>query len=137
MYPNYYYQQPNQLDQYKQPYINPYGQQNQMITNTQVNTPTDERIWVNGEGQAMDYLIAPNGFVRLWDSGANVFYEKRADASGRPFLEAFEYTRRGNKPIQKEDATIDYGKQIRALEGRLRALEKELGYDANESDAND
>lgn len=38
MYPNYYFQQPNQLDQYKQPYMNPYGQQNQTMMSTQVTT---------------------------------------------------------------------------------------------------
>lgn len=65
MYPNYYgYPTQNQLDQFKQPYINNYGQQNQTMVGTQIASPTDERIWVNGEAQAMDYLIAPNGFVR-------------------------------------------------------------------------
>jgi hypothetical protein len=55
----------------------------------------DERIWVQGKNAAEAYLVAANGFVRLWDSNGQVFYEKRADASGRPCMETYEYKRLG------------------------------------------
>ena len=34
----------------------------------------DERIWVQGKNAAEAYLVAANGFVRLWDSNGQVFY---------------------------------------------------------------
>lgn len=106
MYGSYY----NQLDQYKQPYM-----------------AVDERIWVNGESQARDYLIAPNGFVRLWDSNRQVFYEKRADASGRPYIDTFEYSRICENKMP--DNTFDYMEQIKALESRIKALEEGLNHE--------
>lgn len=33
----------------------------------------DERIWVQGKNAAEAYLVAANGFVRLWDSNGQVF----------------------------------------------------------------
>lgn len=93
-YPHYGYQQnmmygqamPDQLQQMKQGYFGSVSQQ-----------PTDERIWVQGQNAAEAYLVAANGFVRLWDSSKPVFYEKRADASGRPSMEMFEYKRKGSE----------------------------------------
>lgn len=87
----------------------------------------DERIWVQGEGAAQAYLVAPNSFVRLWDSSRNVFYEKRADPSGKPYMEVFEYSRKGaQNPLVESSivpGAIDYGDRIKALEGRIEALE--------------
>lgn len=101
----------------------------------------DERIWVQNEAQADAYLVAPNSFVRLWDSSSNKFYEKRADASGRPLpMDTFEYKR-----IQPASATleakptVDYLSEINALKERVDALESTKGAkkNANKSDADD
>lgn len=84
------------------PYINPYfGQQNyqnnmqmpQQMVGAQMSQPAqDERIWVQSATAAENYLVAPNSFVRLWDSTLNRFYERKTDATGRPFpLRIFEY----------------------------------------------
>lgn len=107
----------------------------------------DERIWVQGKNAAEAYLVAANGFVRLWDSNGQVFYEKRADASGRPCMETYEYKRLGAE-LPKTEAESrsnvnDYSKEIDSLKARLAALEKRLndGGRANasisESNAND
>ena len=40
--------------------------------NQQQNTTQDERIWVQNETSAEAYLLAPNGFARLWDSSTNL-----------------------------------------------------------------
>lgn len=96
------------------------------LPNQQVNN--DERIWVNGEAQARDYLIAPNGFVRLWDSNEPKFYEKRADASGRPFLKAYGYheieTATDPKTVPNGFNEEELKKEIEALKRRITALEK-------------
>lgn len=107
----------------------------------------DERIWVQGKNAAEAYLVAANGFVRLWDSNGQVFYEKRADASGRPCMETYEYKRLGTElpktGAESKSSVNDYSKEIDSLKVRLAALEKRLndGGRANanvsESNAND
>lgn len=82
--------------------------------------PQDERIWVQGEGAAMAYLVAPGSFARLWDSTQPVFYEKQADASGRPLpMAVYDYTRRGGQPQQAQPD----GERLKAMEERIKALE--------------
>lgn len=127
MYGNYYgYPAPNQLDQYKQPYQRQYPTQ---------QIQADERIWVNGETQAQDYLIAPNGFVRLWDSTRPLFYEKRADASGRPFIETFEYVRKTpNTAEETKDSGIDYMSILNALNERVNVLEEVIKNEQSNAD---
>lgn len=108
---------------------------------------SDERIWVQGKNAAEAYLVAANGFVRLWDSNGQVFYEKRADASGRPCMETYEYKRLGSSApkteVESKSSVNDYSKEIDNLKARLAALEKRLndGGRANanvsESNAND
>ncbi len=49
-------------------------------------------IWVQGEGAAKSYPVAPNTSVPLWDSEANVVYIKSADASGMPSIKVLDYT---------------------------------------------
>ena len=108
---------------------------------------SDERIWVQGKNAAEAYLVAANGFVRLWDSNGQVFYEKRADASGRPCMETYEYKRLGAElpktEAENKSSVNDYSKEIDSLKARLAALEKRLndGGRANasisESNAND
>ncbi len=109
--------------------------------------PSDERIWVQGKNAAEAYLVAANGFVRLWDSNGQVFYEKRADASGRPYMETYEYKRKGTEGPQAapENAGMsDYAKEISDLKARLASLEAQFRNggslnvtksNANESDA--
>lgn len=54
--------------------------------------PQEETLFVPNEQAAEAYLVAPNGFVRLWDANQQVFYEKRADPQGRPYpLEKYEF----------------------------------------------
>lgn len=127
--------------QYQQPQPQ-YIQQPQMQQNaTQQALPhqPDERIWVQGEGAAQAYLVAPNSFVRLWDSTAQVFYEKRADASGKPSMIIYEYKAlNGNSQTSPSEASINYTEQINALKAQISALEERMNnYDADESYADD
>lgn len=124
-YPGYYQQPTYQQPTYQQP-----------INQTALNQiQQDERIWVQGEGAAQAYLVAPNSFVRLWDSNAPVFYEKRADSSGRPSLEVFEYSRKGAQmPSQTVLSNVDrdYSEQIEALKKRIEAIEEGMKNEQNE-----
>lgn len=85
----------------------------------------DERIWVPNAQAAEAYLMTPNSFVRLWDSNESVFYEKRTDASGRPSMEAYEYTRRAapQATVAPSDAKT-YEDRLDAIERRLIAIER-------------
>lgn len=90
----------------------------------------DERIWVQGEAGANAYLMAPNSFVRLWDSTAQVFYEKRSDASGRPYMETFDYS----KHIVKDKEEENFSARFDAIEMRLKALEEVKHEQSNTDD---
>lgn len=104
----------------------------------QPQQPTDERIWVQNQTSAESYLVAPNGFVRLWDATQPVFYEKHADASGRPYpIEVYEYSRKKpQKAVESDDSINAYEDKIKALEERIKALEEVL-KNGTESDADD
>lgn len=121
MFNNYYNPYPDQLQQLRQQYA-PMAQPN-----------PDERIWVQGEDAARAYLVAVNGFVRLWDSTRQVFYEKRADQTGRPYMEIFEYTKKQSEnPAEKKNGDQISREEIEALKKRIEALEVK-----NEPDADD
>lgn len=97
---------------------------------TQNTQPQDERIWVQNETSAEAYLLAPNGFARLWDSSNNRFYEKRADATGRPLpMDIYEYKRvtpqnglQNNEPINLPYDEINA--KIEAINERIDKLEQ-------------
>lgn len=96
----------------------------------------DDRIWVQNETSAEAYLVAPNGFVRLWSASEPVFYEKRADANGRPYpMEVYEYkSRKQNKEITSASLTDYHTDELKALQDRIEALERKIN-ESTESDA--
>lgn len=117
-----------------------YGQNYNNNNYVQNYQPTqDERIWVQGEASAEAYLVAPNSFVRLWDSCKPVFYEKRADATGRPMpLEAYSYAKIEAKSLRNDaQGAIDYQKEIDAIIRRIEVLEGGMKHDtkSNTDDA--
>ena len=111
-------------------------------TYTPINTPQDERIWVQNETSAEAYLLAPNGFVRLWDSSQPRFYEKSADCTGRPMpLKVFEYKEVVASP---EPQTMNYVSNEEFLEFKEQVNDfisslntKEVKKNAKQSNAND
>lgn len=110
------------------------------------NVPQDERIWVQNETSAEAYLLAPNGFARLWDSSKPVFYEKRADATGRPLpMDTYEYKRvlPQSATLIEEPNKISYdeiNERFEAINQRIEALEKVkkgVVRNAKQSDSDD
>ncbi|MCQ2507286.1 MAG: hypothetical protein MJ097_00695 [Dorea sp.] len=120
-------------------------QQMQPVNQFQNGASQDDKIFVQGELSAQAYLVAPNSFVRLWDSTQNVFYEKRADQTGRPYMEVYEYKKRDNltaQPVSNNSHAIDYedkinalSKEISTLRGKIEALERK-GADINDAESN-
>lgn len=99
----------------------------------------DERIWVPSAAAAEAYPIAANGFVRLWHSTQPIFYEKSADAAGRPFpMIAYEYKLMGTDTEQQSTPAEvpDYEPRFKSLEERLEALEKASSNNTNNNGNN-
>lgn len=89
----------------------------------------DERIWVPNQQAAESYLVAPGGFVRLWDSNSQMFYERRADASGRPYpMDVYKYEKvlpQMQEPVEDTNNLIieQLNVKINELTARIEQLE--------------
>lgn len=124
---NYYgnYQQPQMnygMQQMRQQYMQQ-PQQGMIPPQMQASNP-DDRIWVQGHGAAEAYLIAPNGFARLWDTTAPIFYEKRADASGRPSMKEYEYSERTSQAHEEVPNNMEiFESKLNEFNRRLEKLE--------------
>lgn len=124
---------------YPYPFGNPYGAQNFFSQSPVFNQPgqipmqqaapmqgqqagQDDRIWVASESAAEAFLVAANGFVRLWDSNKPVFYEKRADMNGRPMpLVAYEYKIRDASAGQ-EAVSAGFEQRLSAVEEKVKKM---------------
>ena len=78
-------------------------------------------IWVNGEQEAAAYPVAPNNAVALWDSAAPAIYLKKADAAGKPTMQAFDLVERVTK---KDDG--DIAKKIAEIQAEIATLKKDF-----------
>lgn len=133
------YLQPQYQMQPMQQAPQPFMQQAAPQVGAQMSIPNqDERIWVQGEEAAKAFLVCPSSFVRLWDTQKNVFYEKRADASGKPSLTMYKYdlcnAEASTDGQNASEPIVDYQKEIDALKTKITALEERMAYyDADES----
>lgn len=128
------------------PYLQNYNQIQPNYNQPQQATPQDERIFVSNQQAAESFLLAPGGFVRLWDSSENKFYEKRADATGRALpMDIYEYKRMMPLKTPEIDASNklsfdEINEKIEAINERISKLEnakKGAGKNAKQSDADD
>ena len=83
-YNNYYPAGYQPMQMYQQP--QPQQQSNSSLT------------WVQGEGAAKSYLVAPGCTVALFDNESQTIYIKSADASGMPSMRVLDYTFRESAP---------------------------------------
>ena len=113
-------------------------QSNSFQGNSFQNGTSSQLIWVQGEGAAKSYPVAPNTSVPLFDSEANCIYIKSADASGMPSIKILDYTVRGDAPKTAEiqaqsdfvthDELAAVSKEIDALKEKFeRTAEKRNG----------
>ena len=90
-------------------------------------------IWVQGEGAAKSYLVAPGCTVALFDNESQTIYIKSADASGMPSMKILDYTFRNSTPQKaefspvsdyatKEDVTL-IREEIDSLKAKLDGME--------------
>lgn len=84
--------------------------------------PSPSIVWVQSEMEAMNYLVAPNSAVTLWDSNAPVVYLKQADASGKPSMKTYDLVERTQRPAQAPAVEYAPLSRLEALEARLDAL---------------
>lgn len=114
---------PDQLAQLRQNQFQPMQQPQQF--QPQQNPPAPSIVWVQSEQEALNFLVAPNSAVTLWDSNSPVVYLKQADASGKPSMKTYDLVERNSRPAQApvtppvEYATKD---ELAALAARLDAL---------------
>lgn len=123
--PNYpYYYQPYQADQ--PPMADQLAQlrQNRYQPNMQQvpQPPSPSIVWVQNEMEAVNYLVAPNSAVTLWDSNAPVVYLKQADASGKPSMKIYDLVERTQRPTQAPAVEYAPLSRLEALEARLNEL---------------
>lgn len=122
----YYYQpyqpyQPPMADQLMQLRQNQYQPNMQQVP--QQAAPSI--VWVQNEMEAVNYLVAPNSAVTLWDSNAPVVYLKQADASGKPSMKIYDLVERSQRPAQApQTPAVEYAplSRLEALEARLNEL---------------
>ena len=114
---------PDQLAQLRQNQFQPMQQPQQF--QPQQNPPAPSIVWVQSEQEALNFLVAPNSAVTLWDSNFPVVYLKQADASGKPSMKIYDLVERNSRTAQAhvtppvEYATKD---ELAALAARLDAL---------------
>lgn len=122
--PNYF--QPPMPDQLAQLRQNQFQQMQQTQQfQPQQNPPTPSIVWVQSEQEALNYLVAPNSAVTLWDSNSPVVYLKQADASGKPSMKVYDLVERNSRPVQTAVVpSVEYAtkEELKALAARLDAL---------------
>lgn len=102
------------------------------VGNNQPNTQS-ALTWVQGEGAAKSYLVAPGCTVALFDNESQTIYIKSADASGMPSMRILDYTFRDSTPQNKQvshsadfakQSDVDYLKEeIEALRAKFEVME--------------
>ena len=123
----YYYQpyqpyQPPMADQLMQLRQNQYQPNMQQVPQQQASPSI---VWVQSEQDALNYLVAPNSAVTLWDSNAPVVYLKQAGASGKPSMKIYDLVERTQRPAQAPPTpAVEYAplSRLEALEARLNEL---------------
>lgn len=96
------------------------------------NGTSSQLTWVQGEGAAKSYLVAPGCTVALFDNESQTIYIKSADASGMPSMKILDYTFRDSTPQKAEFSPVsDYATKedvslIREEMDALRAKFEEI-----------
>jgi hypothetical protein len=81
-------------------------------------------IWVQGEGAAKSYLVAPGCTVALFDNESQTIYIKSADASGMPTMKVLDYTMREQqaRPIISDKTNFATKDDISSIREEIEAI---------------
>ena len=104
---------------YVNPYAAPYGgqQMQQQMYQPQMQQPSQGAqqasngfVWVDNIQEALNYIVAPNCAVQLWDRNSPCVYLKTADAAGKPNMQIFDLVERKQQPTAQTQTatTADY-----------------------------
>lgn len=112
-----------------------YGSYMPQITNpapaqNQPQSGTNSLIWVQGEGAAKSYLVAPGCTVALFDNESQTIYIKSADASGMPSMRILDYTFRDGAPqVAHISSSADFAtkEDVSLLKDEIDALRAKFG----------
>ena len=129
------------------PYVNPYnapygGQQmQQQIYQPQMQQPpqgaqqaSNGFVWVDNIQEALNYIVAPNCAVQLWDRNSPCVYLKTADAAGKPNMQIFDLVERKQQTqTAAQSAEADFVKRSEFDE--LRKVVDALTAKKSESEA--
>ena len=135
----------NYQNQNQQYYPNNYQNQNQYLNsssylqNQNYNVPGNQMInnsiiWVQGEAEAKNYLVAPNTTIPLWDTEEHKIYLKSADSAGMPTIKILEYTIRekNSNPLiaesEKSASNVEYVKieEFKKLQEEMESFKAEF-----------
>lgn len=108
--------------------FNPYPQYSQIPQNQPNSSPQQANgiIWVQGEGGAKSYLVAPNTTVQLWDSESQVIYLKSADSMGMPSMRVLDYTIRDSEKTHVQAQSLSFADDFKALKERVELLSRRM-----------
>lgn len=107
-YPYASYQSPYQQGYYQnyqqvqQPVMQPVMQQ-PVMPQTQQPTYSNGIIWVDDEREATMFPVGPNNAVALWEKSGKRAYMKKADATGKPILIAYDLVERAETPSNGQE----------------------------------
>ena len=110
-----------------------YYPQNQQMMSQNMPQPqqnTNGLIWVQGEGAAKSYLVAPGNTVALFDNESQTIYIKTADASGMPSMRVLDYTFRDNASQSKQigaESAYATKEDVSLLKEEIDALRAKFG----------
>lgn len=85
--------------------------------------PANGMVWVNGDQDAINYLMLPNSFVTMRSNDGKTVYFKQTDVSGRASIEAYTLTPR--QPQTPQTADYVTRKEFEELVARLKSKEEE------------
>ena len=124
-YPTYPYGGYQYLPQIPQAQPMPQYSQAPTAQSTQISTGI---LWVGNEQEAMNYPVAPNNAVALWDSNSPVIYLKQADAAGKPNIKVYDLKERIDPSSEPAKPSINYAEktELESLKTELKNIKKEL-----------
>ena len=98
--------------------------------NQPAQPPQVSNVWIYNEAEIPNYPVAPNNAVRLWITNKPVFYEKSADATGKPTIKIFDYAERketpsdGNSPEDVKTPAYATKDDLSAVVGVVRGFDE-------------